>query len=93
MPSKDDFHEKKPETTAWLESEPTKPAPRVMSAQIQRLADRTGQDPDELAARLSADTVRRTKFPVIEQRDEQGRRVFRSDPGIVNDGRRGLVSK
>lgn len=57
-----------------------------MSAQILRLADRLEKDPDELASRISADTIRRTKFPVIEQRDADGRRTFKHDIGIRDDG-------
>jgi hypothetical protein len=55
---------------------------RVMSAQVLRLAKRLDVDADELAKKFSPDTVRRTKYPVLEQVDEQGRRVFKHDPQI-----------
>lgn len=60
-------------------------ARREMSAQVQRLAKSLGQSPDELAARIPADTLRRTKYPVIETLDENGRKVFKHDIGITDD--------
>lgn len=90
MPSQDSFHKKHPKANGWMgESVPTGASAqgRKMSGQILRLAERTEQDPDELAKRISADTVRRTKYPVIEQRDAEGRRLFKHDTGIRDDGR------
>jgi hypothetical protein len=66
---------------------------RAMSAQVQRLAKRLDKDPDELAKKIPADTLRRTKYPVIEQVDEQGRRTFKHDTGIEDDGRIALVKR
>lgn len=97
MPSKDTFHKKNPASNDWMAREGVgklgrehKKKPerqREMSAQVQRLAKRLGKDPDELASEISADTLRRSKYPVIEQTDDQGRRVFKHDFGIVNDAR------
>lgn len=62
-----------------------------MSAQVLRLAKRLGVDPDELASRIPADTLRRTKYPVIELVDEDGkRRTFKHNPGI-EEGRQALT--
>jgi hypothetical protein len=105
MPSRDTFHEKKPETNQWLEQveessdrvssdRAKRPATarRRMSAQVQRLAKRLQRDPDELAKQISDDTLRRTKFPVIEEKTEDGKRKFRHDPGII-EGPRSLIQK
>ena len=62
--------------------EPTRKR-RKVSAAIQRLARRLGRDPDELAAQIPADTLRRTRFPVLEEVDEVGKRTFKHDPQIV----------
>jgi hypothetical protein len=55
---------------------------REMSAQVQRLARRLGKDPDEVARKIPMDTLRRTKYPVLEQVDEDGMRSFKHDPMI-----------
>lgn len=65
---------------------------RAMSAQVQRLARRLGSDPDELAQKLSPDTLRRTKYPVLEIVNEDGTRTFKHDPGI-EQGRTALIRK
>lgn len=82
-----------------LETEPEERHPgarrtakRVMSAQVQRLARRLGRDPDELAKKYPEDTVRRTKYPVIEIVTEDGKRIFKHDPGI-REGDRPLIRK
>lgn len=100
MPSKDTYHEKHPEANASLEkgdvvsSDPVRPraTTRSMSGTVQRLARRLERDPDELAKKIPADTVRRTKFPVTEQVNEDGTRTFKHPPGII-DGPRALVQK
>lgn len=89
--SKDTFHKDHPETNAWLRHEQA--SARQMSGQIERLARRMGKDPADLAGTMSPDTVRRTKFPVVETVDAEGRRIFKHDPGIVDDGRTGLVRR
>jgi hypothetical protein len=93
MPSKDPINAK---ANAWLEEEglvlaskpsaPTKARPRrEMSPQILRLARRLDADPDELAKKIPADTLRRTKYPVIEIVNADGTRTFKHDLGI-NEG-------
>lgn len=89
-----------PQANAWMEGENLevqhglaaalpKPAKkeRSMAAQLMRLARRLGLDPDELATRIPADTIRRLKYPVLEQRDRGGTRSFDHDLGIKTDGR------
>lgn len=53
---------------------------RVMSALVQRLAARLGSDPDELAKRYGEDTVRRTKFPVVEEPQDDGKILYKHNP-------------
>ncbi len=61
--------------------------PIALSGLVQRLAKDLGKDPELLAAQIDPETIRRTKYPVIESRDSEGRRVFKHDPGIV-EGRK-----
>ena len=97
MPSKDPINE---QANAWmggenlevgkgLEAATPKPAKkeRTMAAQLLRLARRLGVDPDELATKIPADTIRRLKYPTLEQRDREGARSFEHDIGIRQDGR------
>jgi hypothetical protein len=63
-----------------------------LSAQLQRLARRLGKDPDELAANIPADTLRRTKYPVLESVNPDGTRTFEHDVG-VSDGPRSLIRR
>lgn len=95
MPSKDPINEK---ANAWMaeagveSSAPVKPRAtdrpvRVMSAQIQRIAKRLHVDPDELARKIPEDTLRRTKYGVIEIENEDGTRSFKHDPGVETDRR------
>lgn len=62
---------------------------REMSAQVLRLASRLGSSADELAKKIPADTLRRTKYPVIEVVNEDGTRTFKHDPQI-QEGPRAL---
>ena len=62
-------------------------ARRVMSASVQRLAKRLGKNPDELE--IDPDTLRRTKYPVIEIENEDGSIIYKDDPGI-EEGPRAL---
>lgn len=104
MPSKDTFHEKKPELNESIV--PAKPpgiglpergprasktAQREMSAQLQRLAARLGVSADKLAKKYPEDTIRRTKYGVLEQVNEDGTRTFKHDPGIA-EGARGTLN-
>lgn len=85
MPSRDRID---PQANAWMDPavaparlrEITKG--RQMSAFVMRLARRLGRDPDELASRMPPDTLRRTKYPVIERVNDDGSRTFEHDAGI-----------
>jgi hypothetical protein len=61
-----------------------------MSGFVLRLAERLGKNPDELAARIPTDTLRRTKYPVLES-EEDGYRSFKHDPGIEDGGRTAMT--
>ena len=63
-----------------------------MAAVLIRLAQRLGVDPDTLASKIPADTVRRLKYPVREKANEDGTRSFEHDLGIT-EGRTSLVRK
>ena len=98
MPSRDRVD---PKLNAWLSSDPERPrataplAPgerRQMSAQVQRLARRLGVDPDDLARKIPPDTLRRTKYPVLEIVNEDGTRTFKHDLGI-EEATRSLVHR
>jgi len=47
------------------------------SGLIVRLANELGLKPDEIAIRLDKDTIRRTKYPVMEERTDDGRIIYR----------------
>jgi hypothetical protein len=64
-----------------------KPEKRKMSAALQRLALRLGKDPDEMAARIPEDTLRRLKYPVIERKTPDGKREYEHDLGIDSRAR------
>ena len=67
---------------------PTRAGKRTaMSGLVQKLARSLGRDPEELAAQIDPDTIRRTKFPVLELRDEDGKTTFKQDPGIIEGPR------
>jgi hypothetical protein len=69
---------------AWLKEEQkgAKPAKPAMAAPVLRLAQRLGITAEALAAKIPADTLRRLKNPVIEQRLPDGRVIFKHDFGI-----------
>ena len=54
----------------------------AQSAFIQALAANLGSDPEELAERIPGDTLRRLKYPVIEQEQPDGTTKFLHDIGI-----------
>lgn len=57
---------------------PTEPkGRRRMSGFVLRLAARLGADPDELASRYSDDTLRRTKYPCIEEEQPDGSILYK----------------
>lgn len=43
---------------------------------LVRLANRLGVSTDELSMRLSSDVVRRTKYPVVEKREKDGKIAY-----------------
>jgi hypothetical protein len=73
------------ETGAAAATPKAKPPTRKMAAAIQRLALRLGKDPDEIAAKIPEDTIRRLRYPVIERELEDGTREFEHDLGIEHD--------
>jgi hypothetical protein len=93
MPSKDRIN---PEANEWLAKEKpdaitllergataSRTGKRVVSAQVLRLARRLGKDPDEMARSMKPETLRKTKYPVIETVDADGKRHFKHDLGIT----------
>lgn len=100
MPSKDQMNEG---AWAWL-SDKAKRRATVQRAQqaaaskiaksaayVQDLARRSGRDPEELAQRIPADTLRRLKYPMIQHINEDGTRRFEHDLGIT-EGVRSLLA-
>ena len=65
---------------------------RKTTATVVRLAQRLKADPDELAAKYDDDTLRRTRFPVVEEVQEDGTRLFKDPPQVI-DGIRSLVQR
>jgi hypothetical protein len=53
------------------------------AAYVQELARRSGLDPEALAERIPADTLRRLKFPMLVTVNDDGTRRFEHDLGIV----------
>lgn len=53
---------------------------RLMSGTIMRLARRLGKNPDEMAAAMPEDTVRRTKNRVLEDRQPDGSTIYKDIP-------------
>lgn len=47
------------------------------SGAVIRIADRLGQDPRALANAISPDTLRRTRYAAIEERDDEGRTLWK----------------
>jgi hypothetical protein len=63
------------------------------AAKIQQLAASLGMDAEDLAKRIPEDTLRRLKFPAMEQTDPAtGLSTFKHDVGIVRDHRIPLVA-
>lgn len=62
------------------------------AAKVQALAAKLGLDAEKLAQRIPEDTLRRLKFPMLEQTDPlTGLTSFKHDVGIV-EGRKGLTA-
>lgn len=65
----------------------------VSASLLQRLAASLGISEDDLQKRVPADTIRRLKFPVLEQTDpETGLSRFEHDRGVVRDHRTPLLA-
>lgn len=92
MSGKDDFHEKHPEANEWMEKDSKAKETPAMSGLVQRLARSQGLESQELAERIPDDTIRRTKYPVIEKLLPDGSIRFEADPGII-EGPRALVHR
>lgn len=59
------------------------------AAVVQELARRSGEDPEALASRIDADTLRRLKNPMVTQVNPDGTRTYKHDLGIVEGIRSG----
>jgi hypothetical protein len=102
MPSKDPIN---PDANRWLyrdesgklhETKATDPGATAsrtaQAAHVQALASRLSVPAEQLAEHIPADTLRRLKYPVIEQTDpDNGLATFKHDPGIIKDARIGLL--
>ena len=97
MPSRDPIN---PDANKWMDDDGIAPVRRSqpvrkrtkrdMSTVVLRLARRLGVNAEALASRIPPDTLRRSKYPVIEDISEDGKVTYRHDPGIV-EGRRSEV--
>lgn len=67
-------------------------SPTVLSAPLIRVAKELRKSPEDLSANIPAETIRRTKFPVLESRDENGLITYK-EPPVAIEGVRGLVKK
>lgn len=63
-----------------------------MAAHVQALAARLGVDPEKLAERIPADTLRRLKYSMLEQVQPDGTRQYQHDVGVIRDGVRALLA-
>lgn len=69
------------------------PSPTKQAAHLQKLAATLGVDAEELAKRVPEDTLRRLKYPMLEQVDpETGLSQFKHDRGIMRDRPQPLVA-
>jgi hypothetical protein len=55
---------------------------------VQRLARETDTDVEELAKKIPADTIRRTKYPVRLVPQDDGTTLFEGGVSAVREGRR-----
>lgn len=55
------------------------------SVLVSRLASRLGLKPNDLALRMTEDTVRRTKYPVLEKTDADGKTTY-THPVQIHEG-------
>ncbi len=59
--------------------------PTENAARVQQLAAVLGFDSEQMAKRIPEDTLRRLKFPLVEQRQPDGTVAFQHDKGITNE--------
>jgi len=96
MPSEDKTPAR---ANAWLKEDlhpsvvqahdaPRLPRKLEVSGFIQKLAKRMGVKSADLAARFPSDTVRRTKYPVIEQAQPDGSTKYVQSPAGPDGQRR-----
>lgn len=71
------------DVAAHVPASPPRAKQQDMSGLIQRLARRLGIPAPELAAKIPADTIRRTKYPVIEEQNEDGTMTFKDVAQVV----------
>ena len=83
MPSKDPID---PQAQAWMKPRKKASSPRPMPAVLLRIAPKLGKTAEELARKISADTLRRLKYPVKEIAQPDGTTRYEHDLGIT-DGR------
>lgn len=82
-------------TAKAVSTRATSPAVKrgAQAARIQALAARLGEDAEELASRIPDDTLRRLKYPVLVQPQEDGTTQFKHDLGVIRgDTRRSLLA-
>jgi hypothetical protein len=68
------------QSTESAQLRPAEQKGRRISALALRLAARLRVDPDELAASWPEDTLRRTKYPVVEEPQEDGSVLYKQNP-------------
>jgi len=96
MPSKDLHHSKHPKLNESLDlgkRGETTGAQRVVPAVLMRLADRLGVEPDTITKKIPAETLRRAQYPVLEERTEDGKTLYKEPSGIIEGSRIALVRK
>lgn len=79
LPSKDPIDAR---ANAWLKPPKKASASRPGSALLDRLARRLDTSPEVLARGIPVDTLRRLKYPVIEEPQDDGTIVYKHDLGI-----------
>jgi hypothetical protein len=72
-----------PKAVAWMKPKKERASSlATMAAPLQRLSRRLGRSPEELARRIPPDTLRRLKYPVLEEPQPDGSTIFKHDLGI-----------
>src|SRR5262245_4607496 len=72
-------------STESARTQSPEPRKRRVSALAMRLANRLGVPPDELAASWPDDTLRRTKYPAIEEEQADGSVLYKEN--VMKEGR------